>query len=111
MERAGCVALGNLNTPEFAAGASGHNPLFRPARNPYDNARTLGGSSTNAAAAVASRMIPFAIGTDTAGSVRIRAALRGIVGYNLTNASPAISTAQKYNTVSGQGFTFRPTIT
>ena len=64
LRRAGAIVIGKTNTPEFGAGSQTFNPVFGPTRNPYDRARTPGGSSGGAAAAVAGGMLPFADGSD-----------------------------------------------
>ena len=79
--RAGAVIVGKTNLHEFAFGASGMVSAYGPARNPWDTTRITGGSSSGAGAAVAAGMCVAALGTDTAGSVRIPAALCGIVGH------------------------------
>lgn len=80
LRAAGAVILGKTNTAELGHKALTDNPLFGPTRNPWDPARTPGGSSGGAAAAVASGLGPIALGTDGGGSVRIPAAFCGIVG-------------------------------
>lgn len=80
----GSILLGKLNTHEFAAGATGDNPHFGVVRNPWDPSRLAGGSSSGSAAAVAARLVPFALGTDTAGSIRIPASLCGVAGLKPT---------------------------
>jgi len=70
-----------LNQHEMSFGITSNNAAFGPVRNPYDLERIPGGSSGGAGAAVASGMVPAAIGTDTGGSVRIPAALCGLVGF------------------------------
>jgi aspartyl-tRNA(Asn)/glutamyl-tRNA(Gln) amidotransferase subunit A len=75
LREAGAVILGKTNTHEFAYGV-----VSEPTRNPWDLDRIPGGSSGGSAAAVAARMCPGAIGTDTAGSVRIPSALCGVTG-------------------------------
>jgi aspartyl-tRNA(Asn)/glutamyl-tRNA(Gln) amidotransferase subunit A len=77
---AGAVLIGKLNLHEFAYGGSGIISYFGPVRNPWDTARITGGSSSGSAAAVASGMCFAALGTDTAGSIRLPAAYCGIVG-------------------------------
>ena len=67
LDGAGAVALGSLNLDQFAYAATGVNPDFGDARNPWDPARIAGGSSGGAAAAVAAGAVPFAIGTDAGG--------------------------------------------
>jgi aspartyl-tRNA(Asn)/glutamyl-tRNA(Gln) amidotransferase subunit A len=78
---AGAVLLGKTNVAELGYAAIGHNPLFPTTRNPWSLDRTSGGSSAGSAAAVASGMAPVALGSDGGGSVRIPAALCGVVGF------------------------------
>ena len=82
MLAAGMIVLGKTHTVEFAYGAWGTNQHMGTPLNPWDlkTARTPGGSSSGSAVAVAARMAPCAIGTDTGGSVRIPAAWCGITG-------------------------------
>jgi aspartyl-tRNA(Asn)/glutamyl-tRNA(Gln) amidotransferase subunit A len=80
LKAAGAIILGKTNTSEFGHKALTDNPLFGVTRNPWDPARTPGGSSGGAAAAVASGLGPVAIGTDGGGSVRIPAGFCGLVG-------------------------------
>ena len=84
LRRAGGVCLGKANLHEFAYGATGENKLFGTAVNAYDASRLAGGSSSGSAAAVAWGLVPFALGTDTGGSVRSPAALSGLVGLKPT---------------------------
>jgi indoleacetamide hydrolase len=81
---AGAIVLGKANMHELAYGITSNNAAFGPARNPYDPARIPGGSSGGTAVAVAARLAPAGIGSDTGGSVRIPAALCGIVGLRPT---------------------------
>lgn len=81
---AGYVIVGKANLTEFCFGATGDNAHLGRTRNPWDPTRISGGSSSGSAAAVASGMVRLAIGTDTGGSVRVPAALCGVVGLRPT---------------------------
>ncbi len=81
---AGALILGKANMQELAFGPTSNNAAFGPVRNPYDRTRIPGGSSGGTAAAVAARLAPAGLGTDTAGSVRVPASLCGVVGFRPT---------------------------
>lgn len=80
----GAVVLGKTNTPEFGHKAETDNQLFGPTRNPWNTGRIAGGSSGGSAAAVAAGLVPFAEGSDGAGSIRIPASLCGVFGFKPT---------------------------
>jgi len=81
---AGAIVFGKTNLHELAYGITNNNAAFGPARNPYDPTRIPGASSGGVGVAVAARMTPGGIGSDTGGSIRIPAALCGIVGFRPT---------------------------
>ncbi|MBH67296.1 MAG: Asp-tRNA(Asn)/Glu-tRNA(Gln) amidotransferase GatCAB subunit A [Rhodospirillaceae bacterium] len=84
LEAAGAICLGGLNMSEFASGPVGQNQHFGDCRNPWDVERAPGGSSSGSGSAVAARLVYGALGSDTGGSVRIPAALCGLVGMKGT---------------------------
>jgi aspartyl-tRNA(Asn)/glutamyl-tRNA(Gln) amidotransferase subunit A len=91
LRAAGTVPIGSLHLDEFSYAVTGRNEILGDCRNPWDVSRAPGGSSSGAAAAVAARIVPLAVGTDTGGSVRIPAAWCGVLGFKPTYS--AISTA------------------
>lgn len=81
---AGGLLAGKANMHELSSGGTSANHVFGRVRNPYDVTRTPGGSSGGTAAAVAARLAPAGLGTDTAGSVRVPASLCGLYGFRPT---------------------------
>ncbi|HTO57396.1 MAG TPA: amidase family protein, partial [Pseudomonadales bacterium] len=84
IRHAGGIVIGKTNVPEFSIGANTVNRLFGATGNPFDVARTCGGSSGGSAVAVATGMAPLATGSDHGGSLRIPACYSGVVGYRAT---------------------------
>ncbi|MFN6951853.1 MAG: amidase [Albidovulum sp.] len=84
MRAAGAILIGKTNTPEWGHGSHTFNPIFGATRNPYDLARSAGGSSGGAAAALAARMVPVADGSDMMGSLRNPAGFCNVYGFRPT---------------------------
>ena len=104
LREAGAVILGKTNTPEFATGGNTVNEVFGATRNPWDPARTAGGSTGGGAAALATGMIALAEGTDLGGSLRMPASFCGVVGLRPSvGLVPTIPTALHWDTLAVSG--------
>jgi ureidomalonase len=98
MRAAGAIVIGKTNTPELGFGSQTYNPVHGTTVNPYDPTRTAGGSSGGAAAALASRMVPIADGSDYLGSLRNPAAFCQVLGFR-----PTAGLVRPHGTVSQLG--------
>lgn len=81
LRAAGAIVLAKTNVPELGAGGNTRNPVWGATGNPFDPSRIAGGSSGGSAAALAADMLPLCTGSDTGGSLRLPAAICGVVGY------------------------------
>jgi amidase len=103
-KRAGAIAIGKTNTPEFGAGAQTFNEVFGATANPYDVTKTCGGSSGGAAVALACGMTPLADGSDHASSLRNPAAFCGVVGLRpAPGRVPTAPASNPWSTMSVDG--------
>jgi Asp-tRNA(Asn)/Glu-tRNA(Gln) amidotransferase A subunit family amidase len=84
LRAAGAIVVGKTNTPEFGAGANTVNKVYGATVNPFDTARTCGGSSGGSAVALATGMLPLCTGSDTGGSLRVPAGFCGITAIRCT---------------------------
>lgn len=105
LRAAGAIVLGRTRTHEFAWGMTTQHPILGGTRNPHDRSRVPGGSSGGSAAAVAAGIVPLALGTDTAGSLRLPAAWCGVVGHRptwgLTPSAGTVPLAPSLDCVGG----------